>query len=219
MTATRQYFSCTVYFYAPHVANRLQYDQLTMFWPFVFFLYSNATIRDKTKSLSLQQSSSRNSALSRSYNSVFSVGPLSPYRAFLRGGPRRLPENRSASKQIELKSTGTGESSVSIHHRRVQTRSGSTMIDKEDPIVDTHSPDRPDGSGSPGGDSGVFSSSTDKYEIIQKDIGYSSDADMSDAIEVGLVNINTLVIHKLWSTHFTDRNCMYAYSTCWSQCW
>lgn len=57
------------------------------------------------------------------------------------------------------------------------------MIDQE-PIIDTHSLD---GSGSPGGDSGVFSSSADKYEIIQKDIGYSSDADMSDAIEVSPV--------------------------------
>lgn len=50
-------------------------------------------------------------------------------------------------------------------------------------ICDTHSLD---GSGSPGADSGVFSSFIDsnKYEIIQKDIGYSSDADLSDAIEV-----------------------------------
>lgn len=54
---------------------------------------------------------------------------------------------------------------------------------------DTHSLD---GSGSPSADSGVFSSSTlgnastnvngSKYEIAQKDIGYSSDADMSDEV-------------------------------------
>jgi len=81
-------------------------------------------------------------------------------------------------KRVELKSTGTGGSSVSIQNRRVQTRSGGTMIEQ---TGETHSPD---GSGSPA-DSGVFSSSTEKYEIIQKDIGYSSDADMSDAIEVG----------------------------------
>lgn len=42
-----------------------------------------------------------------------------------------------------------------------------------------------DGSGSPtSGDSGIYSPSLEKFDIIQKDIGYSSDADMSDAIEV-----------------------------------
>lgn len=30
----------------------------------------------------------------------------------------------------------------------------------------------------------------DKFEIIQKDIGYSSDADMSDAVEVSLSTAN-----------------------------
>lgn len=74
-----------------------------------------------------------------------------------------------------------GESSVNFRNRRVQTtRSGNTMNEQE-LVVDTHTLD---GSGSPSADSGVFSSSTEKYEIIQKDIGYSSDADMSDAIEV-----------------------------------
>lgn len=57
------------------------------------------------------------------------------------------------------------------------------MMDQTDPVVDTHSLD----GGSPSADSGVFSSSMDKLEIIQKDIGYSSDADMSDAIEVSLL--------------------------------
>lgn len=94
-----------------------------------------------------------------------------------------LPANSQlVNKKVELKSTGTGASSVSTNHRRVQTRSDTTAMEG-DGIIDTHSPD---GSGSPGADSGVFSSSTEKYEIIQKDIGYSSDADMSDAIEVRL---------------------------------
>ncbi|KAH9500998.1 hypothetical protein DERF_011871 [Dermatophagoides farinae] len=127
-------------------------------------------------------------------------------------------------KKVELKSIGTGGSSVIIQNRRVQTSTSITknqsqmannMMEQQSKadlslsLCDTR--DSLDGgSGSPGADSGVFSSSMDhstisssssssstsaaaatgaaavavvKYEIIQKDIGYSSDADMSDAIE------------------------------------
>lgn len=124
------------------------------------------------------------SALGGSYNSIFASGPLAQYRAIVCGGLRRAgTTNGSLNRKVELKSTGTGGSSVSIHHRRVQTRSDSTMMEHQEAVIDTHSADG-SGTASPGADSGVFSSSTDgKYEVIQKDIGYSSDADMSDAIE------------------------------------
>lgn len=127
------------------------------------------------------------SALGGSYNSIFASGPLAQYRAIVCGGLRRAgTANGSLNRKVELKSTGTGGSSVSIHHRRVQTRSDSTMMEHQEAVIDTHSADG-SGTASPGADSGVFSSSTDgKYEVIQKDIGYSSDADMSDAIEVRL---------------------------------
>ena len=138
----------------------------------------------------IHSSSASPSPLSRSHNSIFTnIASSTPYSALL--SRRCYPpsyffnsaERGNFPRKVELKSTGIGGSSVIIKNRRVQTRSGSTMIDQE-PIIDTHSLD---GSGSPGGDSGVFSSSADKYEIIQKDIGYSSDADMSDAIEVSPV--------------------------------
>lgn len=129
-------------------------------------------------------------ALGGSYNSIFSSRPLvQQYRTLLSGGTlhrRRSPYFRGG--QVELTSTGTGESSVVSQHRRVQTRSesGSMAQQEADAIIDTHSADGVgnSGSASPGADSGVFSSSTDCHEVIQKDIGYSSDADMSDAIEV-----------------------------------
>ncbi|KAF7488675.1 hypothetical protein SSS_05432, partial [Sarcoptes scabiei] len=106
---------------------------------------------------------------------------------------RSDPQNHLEKRR----SIAIGESSVLIVNRRIQTTSkfcqnyplnyhslSTTMIEQQSDslICDTHSLD---GSGSPGADSGVFSSFIDsnKYEIIQKDIGYSSDADLSDAIE------------------------------------
>ncbi|KAI2804252.1 hypothetical protein BLOT_003231 [Blomia tropicalis] len=128
--------------------------------------------------------------LSRSYNSVFNATTIqssTPYGVLLRHASAQHYHRPMFGKKVERMSASGGgggmnggESSVNFRNRRVQTtRSGNTMNEQE-LVVDTHTLD---GSGSPSADSGVFSSSTEKYEIIQKDIGYSSDADMSDAIE------------------------------------
>lgn len=149
---------------------------------------------------------SRTPSLIRSYSNIL-FGTKNTNSRLQRVYSTARKESSSGGKSnqsVELKSTGTGNSSVVIKNRRVQTsaqtstgannlnnsnrsRNVANMIEQGESIIcDTHSLD---GSGSPGADSGVFSSSMEnsKYEIIQKDIGYSSDADMSDAIEVNII--------------------------------
>lgn len=160
------------------------------------------------------QPSSSSSLIVSSFNPSYAAVVASSSNS-LNSPVTSFPSNSSSLsigsiKKVELKSIGTGGSSVIIQNRRVQTntstRNQSTLSSQmaNNNIMEqsnnlTLSFDTRDsldgGSGSPGADSGVFSSSMEnstsssavaniKYEIIQKDIGYSSDADMSDAIEV-----------------------------------
>nr|XP_027196214.1 uncharacterized protein DDB_G0286591-like [Dermatophagoides pteronyssinus] len=159
------------------------------------------------------QPSSSSSLIVSSFNPSYAAVVASSSNS-LNSPVTSFPSNSSSLsigsiKKVELKSIGTGGSSVIIQNRRVQTntstRNQSTLSSQmaNNNIMEqsnnlTLSFDTRDsldgGSGSPGADSGVFSSSMEnstsssavaniKYEIIQKDIGYSSDADMSDAIE------------------------------------
>lgn len=132
--------------------------------------------------------STNNPLLSRSYNSIFTQAKYSKILHLLTKS-RAYLNNRSSPK---LCSTGIGSASVLLHNRRVQTLATGTGNMNESTTSSSGSSDAHshDGSGSPtSGDSGIFSPSLEKFDIIQKDIGYSSDADMSDAIEVSLQTI------------------------------